>query len=310
MIDNELYKFLKSFADHDTEIKTISTFSNYVFYLELKKQGIYVKFCGEHSDSNKFIKEKKILTILQDINPALSIPKLVKEFPSEYNGAPLIATYEIPGKILRNVSVRERTESLISWIRVKKVLHETNLDCDLAKEMTSNFEPMDDMYLYFSKQWKIGLLNSRFLAPKIIDKALQHIDGLIQSVSHGYRRCLIQGDGSLENAICNSDGSVSLIDFEKAFIGDPLWDIFGTVRDLKIIEGIEIAIVSEIIQNQDLNGLKRAIETVKALAAIKWLSSLSVSNKALKLGCFPGVTLDHIIKLGSEQLEYCTKMLD
>jgi|WetSurMetagenome_2_1015567.scaffolds.fasta_scaffold49374_2 thiamine kinase-like enzyme len=301
MNNYDIVELLKNYADFDCEIKTIATYRNLVFYLKYHGRGVYVKFCSQHSDPSNLIKEKYILTMLQKV-ASLSIPKIVKDFPSKFNDLPMLATYELPGQIIRNLPRDKRREALLSWVKTKKKLHETTLQCFLRDKFKYSIEPIDDMYLYFADRWRKGLFESKSFAPDVICTALQHLDELIKIVSNNYKKCLIQGDASLENALYDNNGSVGLIDFEKAIMGDPLWDIFGTVRDQTLIEEYEIDIENEVCQDTKLSEIKRTIKAVKALAAIGWLSNLAISYEGLRGGHFPNVRFKDIVELGEKQL--------
>jgi|WetSurMetagenome_2_1015567.scaffolds.fasta_scaffold00675_3 thiamine kinase-like enzyme len=299
----DLENYLKKFADTGTSIKIKSTYRNFVFYLKYKGEGIYVKFCSQYSNPNQFNKERTILTLLPKINPLISLAKVVKDFPSNFNEMQMNSTYELSGSIIRDVAINRQREALLSWVRAKKVLHDTSLNCNLAHQIKCTFEPKDSMYLYLFDKWQQGLLKSRSYAPLAISRALKHLERLIQIASDGSKKCLIQGDASLENAIFKNDGSVGLIDFEKAMIGDPLWDLFGFVRDHHLITQYKNEILHEAGYNIERPEIEQRIGAITSLSAIEWLSNLNGFNKAVAIGHIKGITFQQLVNIASIQFE-------
>lgn len=301
--------FLSEFVDNGTIIKRVSTYRNFVFFAKYNGAGIYVKFCSEDSNSKFFAKEKTILLSLPEINPFLSIPKIVEGLPSAFNDLPMHATYELPGCIVREVPINKRVDALKSWARTKKILHQTDLTSELANEMKRSFEQTEDMYIYFANKWREGLYRSMNFAPETISKSLKYLDKLIQIASNGASNCLIQGDSSLENAIYNVDGSVSLIDYEKATIGDPLWDIFGFVQDHSLIMEFKNEILTEAGYPVNNFQIERKIAAITALSAIEWFANFTGIYNAVCKGYIKGITFEQLVRIAINQFNEGLKNL-
>jgi len=86
-------------------------------------------------------------------------------------------------------------------------------------------------------------------------------------------------------------------------IGDPLWDLFGFVRDHHLITQYKNEILHEAGYNIERPEIEQRIGAITSLSAIEWLSNLNGFNKAVAIGHIKGITFQQLVNIASIQFE-------